>query len=94
MTNPSSDTATVAVRFVLVADCGPGLLPRLMQPFARRDLVPDHMNALRMDDLLRVEIAMDAMPAEYVHLVEGNLRQVVGVQSVVRTVETPVAIAA
>jgi len=82
------------VCFVLLADCGPGLLPRVMQPFAKRDLVPDRMNALRTEDVLRVEIAMDAMPAEYVHLVEGNLRQVVGVQSVVRTFETPVAIAA
>ena len=27
---------------------------------------------------------MEAMPAEVVHLVEGNLRQVVGVQSVSR----------
>jgi hypothetical protein len=30
---------------------------------------------------MRVEIAMHAMPAEMVHLVEGNLRQVVGVHS-------------
>jgi hypothetical protein len=31
--------------------------------------------------MLHVEIAMAAMPAEVVHLVEGNLRQVVGVRS-------------
>jgi hypothetical protein len=31
---------------------------------------------------MHVEIAMDAMPEEVVHLVEGNLRQVVGVQCV------------
>jgi hypothetical protein len=33
---------------------------------------------------MHVEIAMEAMPAEVVHLVEGNLRQVVGVQTVAR----------
>ena len=33
----------VAVRFMLDADPDPGLLPRLLQPFAKRDLVPDRM---------------------------------------------------
>ena len=31
---------------------------------------------------MHVEIAMEAMPGDVVHLVEGNLRQVVGVRSV------------
>jgi hypothetical protein len=36
---------------------------------------------------VRVEIAMAAMPAEMVHLVEGNLAQTVGVQGVTRRQE-------
>jgi hypothetical protein len=74
--------ATVAVRFLLDADCSPGLLPRLLQPYAKRDLVPDRMWSHRSGDVIHVEIAMEAMPAEVVHLVEGNLRQVVGVRDV------------
>jgi acetolactate synthase regulatory subunit len=70
------------VRFSLSAEPSPGLLPRLLQPFAKRDLTPDSIEAWRMGEEMRVEIAMDAMPAEMVHLVEGNLRQVVGVHSV------------
>lgn len=69
---------------MLDAETSPGLLPRLLQPFARRDLSPDRMWAHRNDGVMHVEIAMDAMPAEMVHLVEGNLRQVVGVQRVFR----------
>jgi hypothetical protein len=38
----------------------------------------------RSGDTLHVEIAMEAMPAEVVHVVEGNLRQVVGVRTVTR----------
>ncbi len=76
-----------AVRFMLDADVAPGLLQRLMQPFAKRDLVPDRMWSHRLRDTLHVEIAMDAMPGEYVHLVEGNLRQVVGVHNVTRVAE-------
>ena len=72
----------LAVRFLLDALAAPGLLSRLLQPFAKRDLVPDRMWSHRSGETLHVEIAMEAMPAEMLHLVEGNLRQVVGVRNV------------
>ena len=68
-----------AVCFSVQADAEPGLLPRLILPFARRDLMPDSFSAERRGDVVRVDITMERMPAEMVHLVEGNLRQVVGV---------------
>jgi hypothetical protein len=74
--------STVAVRFMLDADCSPGLLPRLLQPFAKRDLIPDRMWSHRAGETLHIEIAMEAMPSHEVHLIEGNLRQVVGVRSI------------
>jgi hypothetical protein len=77
-------TPDVFVRFLLDADSSPGLLSRLLQPYAKRDLIPDRMWSHRSGDVTHVEIAMEAMPAEAVHLVEGNLRQVIGVRSVSR----------
>jgi hypothetical protein len=76
--------SAVFVRFLLDADVSPGLLSRLLQPYAKRDLVPDRMWSHRAGDTLHVEIAMEAMPAEMVHLVEGNLSQVVGVRNISR----------
>jgi hypothetical protein len=76
-----------SVRFTLVADVLPGLLPRLLQPFAKRDLSPDLFEATRQGDEMQVAIGMEAMPAEMVHLVEGNLRQVVGVRHLTRRQE-------
>ena len=76
--------STVSVRFMLDADCSPGLLSRLLQPFAKRDLVPDRMWSHRAGEVMHIEIAMEAMPVEAVHLVEGNLRQVVGVRSIIQ----------
>ena len=75
-------SATVAVRFHLLADACPGLLPRLLQPLAKRDLTPDAFHARREGELMRVELHLHAMPAEVVHLVAGNLGQVVGVHGV------------
>lgn len=73
---------SVAVRFMLEVDAAPGLLPRLLQPFAKRDLIPDRMWSHRAGETMHVEIAMAAMPGDAVHLIEGNLRQVVGVRSI------------
>ena len=72
------------VRFLLDAECSPGLLPRMLQPFARRDLVPDRMWSHRSGDMMHVEIAVEAMPDDEIHLVEGNLRQIVGVRQVIQ----------
>jgi hypothetical protein len=73
---------TVSVRFHVLADACPGLLPRLLQPLAKRDLTPDAFQAQREGEAMRVELLLHAMPAEMVHLVAGNLGQVVGVRSV------------
>ncbi len=81
----------VAVRFMLDADASPGLLPRLLQSFAKRDLTPDRMWSHRNRDVVHVEIAMDAIPAEMVALVDGNLRQVVGVRALTQV--RPMAVA-
>jgi hypothetical protein len=72
------------VRFLLDAECSPGLLPRMLQPFAKRDLTPDRMWSHRSGDTMHVEIAVEAMPDAEIHLVEGNLRQIVGVRQVIR----------
>jgi hypothetical protein len=76
MTDPD---LPVPARFHLLAEASPGLVPRLLQPLAKRDLVPDLLLVRREGEALRVEIALDAMPAGMLHLVAGNLAQVVGV---------------
>ncbi len=70
---------TCDVLFTVEAYAEPGLLPRLLQPFAKRDLTPDHLLSRRDGEMLRVELGMTAMPAEMVHLIAGNLGQVIGV---------------
>ena len=72
------------VRFLLDAECSPGLLPRVLQPFARRDLVPDRMWSHRSGGMMHLEIAVETMPDDEIHLVEGNLRQIVGVHQVLQ----------
>jgi len=76
MSDPESCSAA---RFVILAEASPGLLPRLLQPLAKRDLVPDLLNARREGETVVVEFAFRAIPSAVVHLIAGNLAQVVGV---------------
>lgn len=78
----SNDVLCRPVRFEVLADAEPVLLSRTFAPFARRDLVSDKVRARRDGAFLLVEIGMEAMPSEMLHVVEGNLRQIVGVQRV------------
>jgi hypothetical protein len=78
---PGPCAAEVAVRFLLDVDAEAALLSRLLAPFARRNLIPDRMWSHRNGQIMHVEIALEAMPEGAVSLVEGNLRQVVGVRS-------------
>ncbi|WP_256336876.1 hypothetical protein [Belnapia rosea] len=57
-------------------------MPRLLQPLAKRDLTADSMTAQRQGETMAVELVLEAMPQEMVHLVAGNLGQVIGVMEV------------
>jgi hypothetical protein len=74
------------IRFAVEAFAEPGLLARLLAPFTRRAIDPDTMQVRRHGAKLHALFAVDEMPAEMIHLVEGNLRQVIGVVRI--TVET------
>ena len=72
----------VAARFTVTADAFPGLLSRVLEPFAKRDLIPDLVRATRDGEAMRAEVALHAMPLGMVHLVAGNLGQIIGVRRV------------
>jgi acetolactate synthase regulatory subunit len=76
------DEPLVAARFTVTADPYPGLLSRVLEPFAKRDLVPDSVRATRDGEAMRAEVSLHAMPLGMVHLVAGNLGQIVGVRRV------------
>jgi hypothetical protein len=76
------DEPLVAARFTVTADVFPGLLSRVLEPFAKRDLVPDSVRATRDGGAMRAEVALHAMPLGMVALVAGNLGQIVGVRRV------------
>jgi len=75
-------TDFASVTFTVEACAEPGLLPRLLQPFAKRDITPDHMAAERQGEAMRVIFTLHAPDPACLHLIAGNLGQVVGVLAV------------
>lgn len=71
----------IAARVTLAADAAPGLLPRILEPFAKRDLTPDRLTAWREEDALRVEIRLRAVDEDTLDRILGNLLQIVGMRS-------------
>lgn len=73
---------SMSVRFLVSTETSPAILPRVLQPFARRDLTPERMWSERLGSGMQIEIAVPAIPPDIIYAVEGNLRQVVGVHRV------------
>lgn len=71
-------SARYAVRYVLLAEPSPGLLPRVLGPLAKRDVTPDLFRARRLGPALRVEVACE-VGEDLIHRIEGDLRRVIGV---------------
>lgn len=80
--------------FTVHACAEPGMLPRLLQPFAKRDETPDHMQARRQGDELFVEMRLDQADPDVARLILGNLQQVIGVLSADLREASDLAIAA
>ncbi len=84
----------VSVRYMVEADASPGLLSRLLQPFAKRDISPDRMWSARTGSSVHAEIAVEQLEPDLLRRIEGNLHQVVGVISVVTIIPHSLALAA
>jgi acetolactate synthase regulatory subunit len=76
------DEPLVGARFTVTAEASPGLLSRVLEPFAKRDLIPDAVRATRDGAAMRAEVSLNAMPLGMVHLVAGNLGKIIGVRRV------------
>ncbi len=75
-----------AVTFTVRATRAPDVLPRVLELFAKRNLVPDRWTSRRVGenrDRLVFEIGMDAMECRLADYMAASMRQIVNVESAV-----------
>ncbi len=73
-----------AVTFTVQAARAPDVLPRVLELFAKRNLVPDRWTSRRVGenrDRLVFEIEMDAMEWRLADYMAASMRQIVNVES-------------
>jgi len=80
-----AEAATVETsRFSLQASAEPGVMPRVLELFAKRGLVPDRWHSIvaRHDMTLSIDIEIGGLERETVAYVANCLRQIAGVELV------------
>ncbi len=87
MSYPSPDPATgpAEARFAVTAAASPGVMPRVLEPFAKRGLVPDEWRSHATDGRLNIEIRMAAMQPRLAAYIGRCLREIHLVERVLVT---------
>lgn len=90
--NSRAPHASAAVRalYFVTGHADPGLLPRLVEPFAKLGLTPTRVHASVEDGDgrdLTADLRVAGIDSQTAHLIDKALRRVVGVRSVIALVE-------
>jgi hypothetical protein len=73
---------SVQAQFSIQAYAEPGVMPRLMELFAKRGLVPDFWHSAVSGSVLSVEIRIAGVERDTVDYIARCARQIVGVDTV------------
>ena len=76
MSNFEDENPTDAARFSVTATASPGVMPRLLELFAKRGLTPSEWHSRVSDSILSVEIHMAGMPPALAEYIAACLRQI------------------
>lgn len=85
-----SAASDVSARFLVQGPSDPGLLPRLVEPFAKLGAVPSRVHASCESgdgSQMTVDLRLAAVAPRTAELVESALRRVVGVSQLIAVVE-------
>lgn len=84
----------VDARYLVVGASDPGLLPRLVEPFAKLGTVPSRVHAsceAGDGSQMSVDLRLSDVPSRTAQLVEHALRRVVGVGQLIAVVDEAAA---
>lgn len=79
--DPTADDTPRLRRFTVLAQAEPGLLPRLIEPLAKRGLVPTRLEAMADGAILRATLSVELDGAAAQRL-GASLRAIIGVATV------------
>ncbi len=82
-TRPSPPPAAQpSVRFFITAAATPGVMPRVIEQFARRGLVPERWHAVADENGIRIDLRIAGMDTAGASVLAATLRGTVDIHSV------------
>ena len=76
----------VTVSFVLQARAEPGVMPRVVELFAKRGLVPDKWHSAAAGTALTIDVQMAGLDRDLGDYIARCMRQIAGVEAVLTSV--------
>lgn len=80
----------VTARFLVQGSADPGLLPRLLEPFAKLGTAPNRVHASREagdGSTLTVDLRVCDVSSRHAELIEMGLRRIVGISQLIAVIE-------
>ena len=87
---PMRAPETVNAMFFVTAEAGPGIAPRLVEPFAKLGLVPARVHISSEDgagETISADLRVHGVTRERAQTIEMALRSIIGVRQVIALVE-------
>ena len=78
----SSEAPSPTVSFVVQARTEPGVMPRVLELFAKRGLVPQIWHSTAGETALTIDVQMRGLDRDLIDYIARCMRQIVGVEAV------------
>ena len=80
--HPDSDAASLSVCFSVQAAAEPGVMPRILELFAKRGLVPQKWHSTVSGTALAIDVQTGGLGRDTADYIARCMRQIVGVDAV------------
>jgi acetolactate synthase small subunit len=76
---------TVTACYAVRARTEPGVMPRVLELFAKRGLVPHHWRSTASPEALAIEVQIAGLDRDMADHIGRSMRQIVGIESVLKS---------
>lgn len=79
---PDGDASSLTVAFSVQARAEPGVMPRVVELFAKRGLVPQKWHSTATGSVLTIDVQVGGLGRDLADYIARCLRQIIGVETV------------
>ena len=79
---PDGDAPLLTVAFSVQARAEPGVMPRVVELFAKRGLVPQKFHSTASGSVLTIDVQIGGLGRDLADYIARSMRQIIGVETV------------